>query len=226
MIPEYVTYIKYYSPEEAQFLIALLQQQAIPYTLEHEVNQLDKVYLGENIEAMFALKVPGNRFNDIHALLAAQAKTDFTQPTFEHYLQSYTVAELQEFLNDPIGWNVYDSQIAKMLLAEKTGEKETVQPVNPPVVFEPVKVPKKYIKLAYTACFLGLTSSLYFSAAGFFAGLAINQAQKTLQNGYTIKFFKEEDRKHGQNMMLLSIACNIIGFCIIYYRVRNRYSFY
>lgn len=215
-MPEYATYNKYYSPEEAQFLITLLQQQAIPYTLEHEVNQLDKVYLGETIEAMFALKVPGNRFNDIHALLAAQAKADFNQPAFEHYLQSYTVAELQEFLNDPIGWNAYDSQIAKMLLAEKTGVEEIAQPVNVLIDFEPVKIDRKYITLAYIACFLGLTTYVYFGATGFFAGLAINQAQKTLKDGNTIKFFTEEDRKQGRNIMFLSIACMIVGCCIVY----------
>jgi hypothetical protein len=224
MTPEYATYNKYYSPEEAQFLITLLQQQAIPYTLEHEVNQLDKVYLGETIEAMFALKVPGNRFNDIHALLAEQAKADFAQPGFDHYLQSYSAAELQEFLNDPIGWNPYDSQIAKMLLAEKTGEEETVQPVSAPLDFEPVKIDKKYITLAYIACFLGLTTYVYFGATGFFAGLAINQAQKTLQNGNTIKFFKEEDRKHGRNIMFLSIACMLVGCYIVYNMYfKNRY---
>lgn len=215
MTPEYATYNKFYSPEEAQFLIALLQQQAIPYTLEHEVNQLDKVYLGETIEAMFALKVPGNRFNDIHALLAEQAKADFTQPAFEHYLQSYSVVELQEFLNDPIGWNPYDSQIAKMLLAEKTGEEIVVQSVNGPVAFEPLKIDNKYLALAYLACILGLFL-VYLSVAGFFAGLAITQARKTLQNGNTVKLYTQEDRIHGQRILIIGLVCTIVS-CIIFY---------
>ncbi len=41
---QYATYSRFHSPEDAQFLIALLQQRNIPFTLEHEVNQLDKVY--------------------------------------------------------------------------------------------------------------------------------------------------------------------------------------
>jgi hypothetical protein len=83
---QYATYTKYYAPEEAQFLMTLLQQHDIPYALEHEVNQLDKVYIGETVEAMFVLKVPNNRFNDVHALLAEQAKADMARPDFEHHL--------------------------------------------------------------------------------------------------------------------------------------------
>lgn len=215
MMSEYATYTKFYAPEDAQYLITLLQQHAIPYTLEHEVNQLDKVYLGETIEAMFALKVPGNRFNDIHGLLAAQAKADFAQPGFDHYLQTYTATELREYLNDPIGWNGYDSQVAQMLLVEKTGEEIVVQPVNGPVAFEPVKIDNKYLALAYLACILGLYF-VYLSVAGFFAGLAITQAKKTLQNGNTVKLYTPEARNHGQRILIIGLVCTIVS-CIIFY---------
>ena len=90
------TYTKFYAPEDAQFLITLLQQHHIPYSLEHEVNQLDKVYLGESIDPMFALKIPTDRFSDVNGLLAEQAKFDMLQPGFEHILQSSTIEESRQ----------------------------------------------------------------------------------------------------------------------------------
>jgi hypothetical protein len=55
---QYITYTKYYAPEDAQFLITLLQQHNIPYSFQHEVNQLDKVFIGEPVDPMFELKIP------------------------------------------------------------------------------------------------------------------------------------------------------------------------
>jgi hypothetical protein len=218
MTAQYATYTKFYAPEDAQFLITLLQQHNIPYTLEHEVNQLDKVYLGETIEAMFVLKVPGNRFNDTHALLAEQAKADMALPGFEHHLQTYTAPELQEILREPAGWSAYDIQVVKALLVEKAGGQVTV-PVDEAVSYVPVKLDQKWIVLGYLACVVGLTSLFYLSMAGFFSGLAITQAKRTLKNGDTVKTYTKEDLIHGRAMMALSLVFMVIGWVLAF----NRY---
>src|SRR5262249_54003572 len=116
---QYATYTRFHSPNNAQFLIALLQQHNIPYALEHEVNQLDKFYIGESIEALFALQIPTERFKQVNKLLADQAKVDMLHPGFEHPMQSYSFTELQEVITDPTGWNAYDLQVATSILSEK-----------------------------------------------------------------------------------------------------------
>jgi hypothetical protein len=201
---QYATYTKFYAPEDAQPLITLLQQQGIPYSLEHEVNQLDKVYIGDSIEAMFALKIPGNRFNDTHALLAEQAKADMAQPGFEHPLQSYTTAELQEVLAEPTGWSAYDIKIATTLLADRPDGK-AIHPVTDTVSYMPIKLDTVWIVLGYIACVLGLIL-FYPGLAGLFAGLAITQSKRTLKNGDTIKTYTKEDLSHGRNMIVLSLV--------------------
>src|SRR5687768_14174408 len=67
---QYGTYLRFYSPDDAQFLIEILHPRNIPYKLEHEVNQLDKVYIGESIDPMFALQIPTAHFNVVNDLLA------------------------------------------------------------------------------------------------------------------------------------------------------------
>jgi hypothetical protein len=216
---QFVTYSKFYSPEEAQFLISLLQQHNIPYSFEHEVNQLDKVYLGDSIDAMFALQIPTDRFSDVNGLLAQQAKADMTQPGFEHLMQSYSTAELKEIINDPAGWNAYDLQVAASLLSEKTNVPVAV-PLNA-ATFEPIKLELVWVILGYIVSLLGASYFFYLALAGFFAGLVVNQAKKTLKNGTTVKMYDRSSRVHGRIMMILSSLCLFIS-AIIYYRAFTR----
>jgi hypothetical protein len=218
MSATFATYSKFHTPENAQYLIDLLQHLEVPYTLEHEVNQLDPIYIGGNIDPMFALKIPGDRFNDVNALMAELAKKDMAQPGFEHYLQSYTTAELQEIVREPATWNAYDVQVATTLLSEKSDEPIPVS-VSAVEVEGPVKIQEPWIVLGYIGCLVGLLLIFYWSLTGFFAGLAIVQAKKTLKNGSVIKMFTEQDRKHGRIMMALSLVCVILGFVLFYMRL-------
>jgi hypothetical protein len=211
------TYTKFYAPEDAQFLITLLQQHHIPYSLEHEVNQLDKVYLGEGIDPMFALKIPTDRFSDLNGLLAEQAKFDMLQPGFEHILQSSTIEELREVLNEPTSWNAYDVQVAASLLAEKTQAHVTV-PLNVAATYVPMKLELIWIILGYLCCLLGASYFFYLAIAGFLAGLVVNQAKKTLKDGTTVKMYDKKSRLHGRIMMVLGAICTALSLTIIYLR--------
>ena len=216
---QYASYSKFYTPENAQFLITLLTQHNIPYTLDHEVNQLDKVYIGENIEAMFVLRIPGNRFNEVHALLANQAKADMAQPGFEHYLQSSSITELQEILDDPTGWNAYDIQVATTLLSKNQEEQVSITaPVNSTVSHTPAKLEGIWIFIGYLACFSGLTTLFFLGATGFFAGLSIVHSKHTLSDGQIVKMYSKADLRHGRNMMILSVLCVITGTVLFYIR--------
>jgi hypothetical protein len=208
------TYTKFYSPDDAQFLIALLQQHKIPYSLEHEVNQLDKVYIGDSISPMFALQIPTNRFSEVNALLAEQAKADMAKPDFEHLMQSYSNEELREILQSPDGWSAYDLQVAASLLAEKT-KGEVIAPVNEEN-FVPLKLELIWVILGYLVCVLGASYFFFLAIAGFFAGLVVNQAKKTLKNGTIVKMYDKSSRRHGRIMMVLATACSALSFLIYY----------
>lgn len=208
------TYTKFYSPDDAQFLIALLQQHSIPYSLEHEVNQLDKVYIGDSIAPMFALQIPTNRFSDVNALLAEQAKADMAKPGFEHLMQSYSNEELREILQSPAGWSAYDLQVAASILAEKT-KGVVIAPVNEEP-FVPLKLELIWIILGYLVCLLGASYFFYLAIAGFLAGLVVNQAKKTLKNGTTVKMYDSKSRLHGRIMMIIAVICTTLSG-IIYY---------
>lgn len=217
----YATYAKFYAPEEAEGLIGLLKQNDISYALEHEVNQMDRIYLGESPDPMFVLRIPGEQFKAAHAVLAKQARLDMHQPGFTHQMQSYDAAELQEILDNPEGWSAYDLEVAKELLAEKApGTTITAKPTSE--AFEPARVEKVWIVLGYLACLVGLVPQFFYVAAGgFFAGISIVQAKKTLKNGTTVRQYTPGDRTHGRVMMVLSLLFITIGF---YWLLVGRYD--
>jgi hypothetical protein len=217
---QYATYSRFYSPEDAAFLIALLQQRNIPYTLEHEVNQLDKVYIGTSIDPMFALQIPTERFSEVNNMLAEKAKTDMAQPGFEHLMQSYSTEELQEIINEPTGWNAYDLQVAASLLAEKT-QGQVIAPVGNAETFVPYKLETVWIVLGYVVSILGASYFFYLAIAGFLAGLVVHQSKKTLKNGTTVKMYSQNSRRHGRNLMVLSVITTCVSLLIIYGYLKN-----
>ncbi|OQP61218.1 hypothetical protein A3860_05765 [Niastella vici] len=211
---QYATFTKFYSPEDAQALISFLQQHGIPCKLEHEVNQLDKVFLSEGVDPMFALQIPTDRFPDLNGLLAEQAKFDMLQPGFEHVLQSSSTEELREIINDPSSWNAYDIQVAASLLAERTHVPTAVPAAAS--TFQPLKLELIWIILGYLACLLGASYFFQLAIGGFLAGLVVNQAKKTLKNGTTVKMYDKTSRMHGRIMMVLATICLAISFTLFY----------
>jgi hypothetical protein len=219
---QYATYSRFHTPDDAQFLVALLQQRNIPYTLEHEVNQLDKVYIGESIEPMFTLQIPTEHFSEVNGLLAEQAKADMAKPGFEHLMQSYSTEELREIISEPTGWSAYDLQIAASLLAEKTRSQVTV-PLNQAETFVPYKLEKIWIILGYLVSLLGASYFFYLAIAGFMAGLVVHQSKKTLKDGSTVKMYSLNSRRHGRNMMILSVLTTCVSLLIAFGVIKNRY---
>jgi hypothetical protein len=210
---QYGTYLKFYSPDDAQFLIEILQPRNIPYKFEHEVNQLDKVYIGESIDPMFALQIPTAHFNEVNNLLTEQAKADMAQPGFEHLMQSYSAEDLQEIINEPAGYNAYDLQVATSLLAQITPGKAPVPNTEP---FVPYQLETIWIVLGYVVSLLGASYFFYLAIAGFFAGLVVHQSKKTLKNGTTVKMYSSNSRMHGRNLMLLSVLTTCISLLILF----------
>ena len=211
---QYATYTKFYSPVDAQFLVSLLEKHHIPYTLEHEVNQLDKVYLGEQAEAMFALQIPNEKFNHVNHLLAEQAIKDMGEPGFEHLMQTYSVSELQEIIHYPDGWNAYDLQVATTLLSEKLQAPVTLPSIHTEN-FKPVRLELIWILLGYIVSLLGASYFFYLAIAGFLSGLVVNQAKKTLKNGTTVKMYDQWSRMHGRAIMILAAVCMAINFILL-----------
>lgn len=217
MTNQLAAYSKFYSPDNAQYLIELLQQHHISYSLDHEVNQLDKIYIGDAVEAMYVLNIPPERFKDVNNLLAEMAITDMAQPGFEHYMNSYSNEELNDIINNPADWSAYDLQVAATLLSIREDIAVTV-PETTAEEFKPAKLDTIWIVVGYLACFAGITTYVFLGIMGFFAGFAIRQAKHRLKNGEKVNTYTETDRRHGLFMMILSFVFMLAGILLFIFR--------
>jgi fructose-specific phosphotransferase system IIC component len=144
------------------------------------------------------------------------------KPGFEHLMQSYSAEELREIISEPTGWSAYDLQIAASLLAEKTRSQVTV-PLNQAETFVPYKLEKIWIILGYLVSLLGASYFFYLAIAGFMAGLVVHQSKKTLKDGSTVKMYSLNSRRHGRNMMILSVLTTCVSLLIAFGVIKNRY---
>lgn len=200
---DFIKYARFYTKEDAGLLTNMLDQASIEYQLDHEVNQLDNIYLGDSLEPMFVLKLPQNQFAKVTALLAEQAQQDFAKPGFTHYLQNYDAAELQEIVQSPNDWNGYDLQVAELLLQEKYHIAPAAVSVSLfSTTYKPEKIATQWIVLGYMLCCLTIV--------GIFFGLSITQAKKTLQNGETVNIYDKDTIWHGKTMIIAGAAATLL----------------
>ena len=137
-----LTYSRFQTPEDSQDLLAILNQHNIPYELEKEPNPVGSIYFGETLDPMISLRIPADKFDEVNSLLARKAEQDFSQPGFEHYLQSFEKSELEDLLTNPFDWSAYDIQIAKLLLRSAPSQTQIVD-------FKPETLEIKWLIIGY-----------------------------------------------------------------------------
>jgi len=204
LMEETSTFAKYYTAEDAQFLVDLLQRNGSPYEMSHEVNQLDNIYIGDSIDQLYLLKIPPGQFMTVNRLLTEQAKLDFNTESFTHYFDSFDNDELVEVLNEPNDWNAYDVEVARLFWGKKNlGSSQDITALEYSTSYSPERLKTEWIVLGYL---------ISFSAMGIFAGLAITTGKKTLQNGTKVFLYDEASRRHGGIMIILGAAGSFLLF--------------
>ena len=211
---EFLTYTKFYSREEAQEFIDILQNSGIDFKIDHERDLLDKIYTGESVDPMISLKIPENRFEDINAILLSRAHTQLTDIDPNYYLFSFSDQELIDVLNGRNECNHFDQALAHKLLSDRK-----------------VKIPNEN-KIAldaesYSPLHLGsiLLISQYLLTlllpyVGVIVGLATLFAYKTLKSGEKAKMYDEATRQNAKVMLGLGIIRTLYIFLgsWIYYK--------
>jgi hypothetical protein len=66
---EFATYARFHAPQDAESLVTLLDIHKIPFNIEHEVNQLDPLIIGNSLDPMFVVNIPADKFEEVNKLL-------------------------------------------------------------------------------------------------------------------------------------------------------------
>src|SRR5204862_6139100 len=104
IMSEFLTYSKFFTKEEAEEFTILLEQSQIQFKIVHEKDQVDKIIIGETLDPLIAVKIPGDRLEDANKILL-QAQSDLTGIDPDYYLLNFSNDELLEVLRNKNDWN-------------------------------------------------------------------------------------------------------------------------
>ena len=164
-MPPFLTYTRFYAIEDAGPLIELLKKEQIPYEVEHEVNQLEPVYIGQSFDPMIAIKIPQDQFSKLSFLLGETAEDSNEAIQEDYYLFSFSDDELIEVIKQPAEWNAFDRSLAQKILSERKVPLPTLSAVSNQSKYQSERLETKWIILGYLLSWLALS--------GIFFGLAI-----------------------------------------------------
>lgn len=208
-MPEFLTFSKFHSGEEAQELISLLEKSNIVYKIESERDPLDVIYTGPSLDPMVAVKIPQACFNEVNALLLEQAASELDDVNPDYYLFQFSNEELHDVWNDPNEWNHFDRALAKRILSDRGIQiTEPVQAKGAPV-FTPYNLGTSWLVLAYLL-------TIFLAFAGIFISLSTFLAYKTLADGEKVRLYDQATRRHARIIFVLAIARLIFDYVYFY----------
>lgn len=187
-------YAKFHHPDEAAFLIGLLQHANIPFQWEQEVNQLDDIIIGYSLDPMYILFLEEGHFPIVNKLLEEKGEGTGEKETAD-YLHQMCDDELKAVIQHPEEWNAFDQGRAKMILKER-GVSFTENKEESSLSFAPESIPVSTLIAGYL-----LSTTLI----GVLFGLSILQNKKVLPNGQKVHRYDKESRQHATLMIVVAL---------------------
>ena len=209
MKSNFLTFQRFNSSDLASPVIDVLKENDIPYELEEDKLSFDPSNLSGNSFPIYLLKIPSTDFEKVNTLLLkANANVEIDE---QHYLNSFTDAELMEILLKPDEWSRTDYNLAHVLLKRRGKEvndalleslrKQRIDDLSQP-------------ENAHTWISVGYFAAICGGLLGVFTGFHLWTSKKTLPNGQRVYHFKKEDRKQGLCIFITGIICTIFWLTI------------
>lgn len=215
----YSTYQKFFSPEQAGPVLAILREHGIPFEFIKSKTLVDSVVGGDtSFDNLYELRISDKRFEQVNQLLRDMQEIDIMDLASDYYLFSFTDEELIDILRRPDEWSPQDYNIALQVLAERDifftpEELAAYRHERLRVLARPEKLHRR---LLYT----GYVFAVFGGVIGLIIGLCLWQTKKTLPNGKKQFMFDFQTRGHGKLMVFFSAAMLIIN-CILSIRDHN-----
>ena len=198
-----VVYKKFVDEEPAVALIEELRSNNIEAELTKDRESLDSLYGQKVFNSEFFVKIKRRDFDRADALLEEQSKKHLGAVDKDHYLFSFTDAELKEVLEKPDEWNELDFQLAKKILRERghhiddqvirEKKNERLRELAEPLQSQPWSL------------ILGYLFALGGGPLGVIMGWHIATYKKPLPNGEKTYAFTPGDRLHGKIILIIGI---------------------
>jgi hypothetical protein len=213
---EFITFQKLESQEDAENVIAILQEAGIAVQFETVATPVDVTFTGNAQPAEVIIKIHPDDFEKANEALELQARTVVVEYPDDHYIFNFTDDELMEVVQKEDEWSVEDFILAQKLLKERGKEvtedqlhsfrKQRIEEFR-----KPVKGETGWIVFGFLTAFLG-------GLLGIIIGMIHYRMKKTDPTGHRFYAYDEPTRKSGRIMAIIGVA-GFIGWALWWFFV-------
>ncbi|GAA3972239.1 hypothetical protein [Mucilaginibacter dorajii] len=219
MEPELILFKRFDDIALANALTDVLDANGITYTMEENAQSFDPGFRSNELTRQYSVKIDAGDFERVTKLLNENELENVNNADKEHYLYSFTDAELIEVLAKADEWSPFDYQLARKILTERGVtinekmladlKKERLEELKTP---EPPQ--NGWIIVGYIFAIMG-------GALGIFIGWYLVTFKKTLPDGERVYAYNENDRQQGKWILYIAIAVTVI---IVVYRISQVFT--
>lgn len=212
MNKSFVEFQRFSSKTELEKVIKILAENNIEYIIEDVSVNLDPVLSSNKLGLEFLLKIEQVNFEKANKILDEFYSFEIDEIENDYYLFSFSDDELLEVIIKSDEWNKFDVQLAQKILRLKGKGLSNLEidKIRAQRIIELSKPEKKQS----IWIFVGYISSILGGLLGIFIGWHLLTFKKTLPNGNRIYNYSNEDRKHGNQILILGILSIIIWILI------------
>lgn len=208
MSKKFVEFQRFSSEEELENCIKILTENNIEYIIEDVSINLDPVLSSNKLGKEFLIKIEQVNFEKTNEILDKFYSSEINEIDNDYYLFSFSDDELLDVIIKSDEWNKFDVQLAKKILSKKGKGLSNLEidHIKRQRILDLSKPEKKQSEWI----FVGYVSSLLGGLLGIFIGWYLLTFKKTLPNGDRIFNYSNEDRKHGNQILILGIISIIV----------------
>lgn len=212
MNKSFVEFQRFSSKTELQKVIKILAENNIEYIIEDVSVNLEPVLSSNKLGLEFLLKIEQVNFEKANKILDEFYSFEIDEIENDYYLFSFSDDELLEVIIKSDEWNKFDVKLAQKILRLKGKGLSNLEigKIRAQRIIELSKPEKKQS----IWIFVGYISSILGGFLGIFIGWHLLTFKKTLPNGNRIYNYSNEDRKHGNQILILGILSIIIWILI------------
>lgn len=216
MEEEFISYRKFADKESAEEISNLLNEAAIPYELRDNTQLFIKVVGPQDVDLGYVISLHSKDFTIADVLVEAYYSKHLENVDKDYYLFEFTDQELKNVLLHPYEWGYFDKLLAKKLLKEKGIEYDDAYiEKRKSDTLAKLSETKKIELYQYL---LGYAFTAIIPIIGVAMGLIIMNNRNVLPTGEKVYAHPASDRRHGQTMLIISIAWACVSIVIAYRR--------
>lgn len=201
MPDQFLTFKHFHQEETANDLIQKLKELHIDFEVEDNDAFVNDALPGKIAHRDISIKLKPTDFQVAEIELENYYRFLTGQVDDRYHLFGFSNEELEDIVEKPDEWGDFDYQLAQKILADRGKD------INPQFVADLQK--KRYDNLAVPETYhkgwiyFGYISAIIGGLFGIITGWYLYHSRKTLPDGRKVYSYREWERKHGKQILIL-----------------------